>query len=637
MLAVWLVGVAGASVDEDVAKGWYLWRTGQSDAAAALASEIIAREPGSLAAHALNTAMQVVAGNGASVEAGYREWWGELPDDPVRRVALAWALTLRRTEKGAWCDEVVTLVSKVPEGEAHYWATLADQQRELRCTGQSDHAEAELRRLAKEPDGLGFAEGVLAKLDAGYIKPELPDELEQVWTDAPYRVDRAGVLWKDSVSGPAKAAAKRVASRALDAAVASSDPVRVHAALVAYQVAEDKKQVAMAQARLKQLDPAADPLLVRSVDDVADPEIYTAIDACTRGLDAAMGLSCIDALGLPESGAIAAWAHYQRRRLNEGLSRSDAAYASARAAWQADPTHRFHARSFVRKALERNEDLALALEAADGVLFGRLPDDVATIEPALRPGLARDLDHRGQLLRLTGRPEEALADLSLAETLAHTPLRQLLVGIALAEAGRGDEAAPKLAYALTVAHADTARVTEARDALQALAKGWQAGGLQAMIDAAARTPKDEQPTHPLVGQKLVDAALLPAPVPPDPAAPKGAKAPPPGVRVIAVWASWVPESVASLDRLSTLSTQYREQGVTFVALDVDPTAVPPPEGLALETRYGGPAVLRQLRSVTLPTVIVVDGKGTVVAGLSPYDRGGLGLEKVLDGMVAEKL
>ena len=108
------------------------------------------------------------------------------------------------------------------EGEPHYWAVLADRQRELRCTGQSDHADASLRQMAKD-GGLGFSDGVLAKLDAGYIKEELPDQLQKVWTEEPHRVDRAGALWKDGVSGPARGPARKVATQALEAAMASSD------------------------------------------------------------------------------------------------------------------------------------------------------------------------------------------------------------------------------------------------------------------------------------------------------------------------------------------------------------------------------------------------------------------------------
>jgi hypothetical protein len=43
--------------------------------------------------------------------------------------------------------------------------------------------------------------------------------------------------------------------------------------------------------------------------------------------------------------------------------------------------------------------------------------------------------------------------------------------------------------------------------------------------------------------------------------------------------------------------------------------------------------MRTLRSVALPSVVVLDGRGQVTAALSPYDRGSLDLEQALDAIL----
>jgi tetratricopeptide (TPR) repeat protein len=642
---MWLLGLGiavAAGATDEVARGWYLWRTGQDEEALTLARELARKEPQSMRARALDIAMGVAASEGASVEAAYREWWGEAPSDPIRRTLLAYAITLRRPAPGAWCEEVATLVTPVVEGEARAMAWLADRERERRCTGKTGHADAALRSLVKD-SGPGWVDGVLAEMDAGYIKSELPDKLEKALAEQPERVDRVGSLWRKEVTGPAKAAARGVANRALDAALASDDPVLVHAALVAYRQAEQTKKVEQATLKLEQLDPGADPSLVRSISTLADPEIYARIDACPQLGDLAQAAECLSGLltdsAVAASGAVRAHAQLQRRLVLEALLRDDEAYQAAQAAYEADPTHRFNARSFVRLTLARASaqppaagapplDLELATEAADAVLFGRTAGGELTADQ--KSALARDLEARGRLLALTGRPEEALADLLEADRLAPNPERRLRVGIALAESGRGDEAGIVLAHALAgPASGDTALVTRAREALGKLAAGWDPGGMQAMIAAAGRKPGDKLPAHPLVGKTLTDAALLPTP---DADAPQA-----PSVGVLFVWASWSPDSLAALERVGALAERYRERGVRVVVLGVDaePPATPPEElaQLGVESRAVGPAAMRQLQSVALPTVVVVDGKGTVRAALSPYDRGSLTLEEILDGML----
>lgn len=650
MLLLWglrtALAAAGAETPEaEAQRGWYLWRTGQDEAATALAAELVAREPRSLPVLRLHAAMAVAAGEGASLEARTREWWGEDPADPVRRVGLAWAITWRHGEEGAWCDEVRALVEKVVEGEPHYWATLADRERERRCTGDTDHADAELIRL-QVAGGIGAADGVLAKVDAGYIKPELPDALAEVLAAEPWRVDRAAALWRDGVSGPARAAARKVARQALSSAEASDDPVVVHAALRAHRALGDAKAGQAVSARLKALDPGADPGRVRSEAELRDPEIYAKIDACVR-VAPVEARACLDGLAIPEAGSVAAYAAYQRSLVAQAASQPEEVFAQARAAHVADPSIRFHARVFARAVAARAdagaavppEELELAVAAASSALAGRVPQggaiDPASLSERVRAQVASDLMIRGRLLRAAKEAEGALRDFGWARSLDDparpSPVRQLLVGLALADLGRLDEAGLELAYGLAAEEKDTEAIRVARDALRPIAQGWVPGGVSGMIEAAQRAPGDEVPgPHPLVGQVLKDPALLPTP----PEAP-AADAPPTAARVIVAWAGWAPGSAEALGRVANLAKLYGPKGVEVVALDVASAESAWPEGVALEHRHIGAGAMRALRSVALPTVIVVDAQSRVVAGLSPYDPGTLDLETALDGLLPE--
>jgi tetratricopeptide (TPR) repeat protein len=633
---------------EEAGRGWYLWRTGQDAAAADLAAALLEAHPRSLPVRQLSAAMAVASGEGASLEVRTREWWGEEPDDPVRRVALAWAVTWRHAGEGSWCDEVSSLVGKVVEGEAHYWATLADRERERRCSGDTDHADAELARL-QAAGGLGWADGVLAKIDAGYIKEDVPDALAEVLDREPWRVHRVAALWGDGVAGPGKAGARRSAKQALSAAEQSDVPLEVHAALRAHLAMGDERAAEAAAQRLSQLDPAADVALDRSEADLQDPPIYGQIDDCVRLANTpGESLTCLGSLEIPASGSIAAHAAYQRTLVAQAANDDEALLVAAREAHLADPSIRFHGRALARLVAGRAageggvaaEDLELAIDAVGAALHGRVPSG-GEIDPAgptlperVRPKVASDLDLRGRLLLAADRPEEALRDLVWARTLSPSPVRRLQVGLALAAVGRRDEAGLELAHGLAVEVRDTEAIRLARDALRPIAEGWVPDGVRGMIEAAKRAPGDDDaPPHPLLGRKLDDASLLPTPPEePDPEAPRVE------ARVVVAYAAWAPGSVEVLSRVANLADKYGPKGVEVVALDVAAVEGGWPEGVDLadlEHRHVGPGAMRALRSVALPTVVVVDRRGQVVAGLSPYDQGTLDLEAALDELVPE--
>ncbi len=631
---------ASAGVTEDVANGWYLWSTGQDDAAHAVAAPLADAHPDLYDVHRLAVAMEVVQGNGASVEAHYREWWNEDRDDPVRRVSLAFVLAQRHGDKGGWCQEVEALLHPLNEGEPRYWAAVASRQKDLRCAGDAGHSDAELQRIAREvaaeskgaeAGGLGWADGVVARMRSTYIKEDLPADLERLFELEPHRVAEAGVLWADNASGPALAGARRAASKAMSAAVDGDDPSLVHAALLGYRAAGKDKQVEEAAARLASLDGDADVELVRSVDDVRDPEVYAAIDSCMRGFDRDSALGCLDGLPeVPESGAITAHWQGQRRALLEVARRPDEAFAAARAAWQADPTIRFNARLFAKSAVARAEDVQLAADALAVVVADRTPGD----DDGLKRSLAADLDLYTRARLALDLGAVAVDDQRQAYSLDPRPEYRTVLGLALAAADRPDDAALQLAHGLAVAFEDTALVTRGRKALDDVAADWMPGGMQAMIAEATRALGEEaRRDHPLVGSALPNLAWLPEAE--DAEEPGDDEVAPDPTFVFGLWAPWSDDSTQSLARLASIHERYADRGVEVRAIDVGIEATELPEDLTIGEVTGGAAAMRSLGLVALPSVVVTDYEGQVVDVIVGWDRASLQLEDALDDWLPE--
>jgi tetratricopeptide (TPR) repeat protein len=581
-----------AAASTDVALGWYQWRVGRDEDAWSTARAAAAARPDDLAAFQLLAAMEVARGAGPSFEVSVREQWGEAPSDPARRTRLATVVSLRHATPGPWCDEVKTLVTKVPPDDgAALWATLADRQRELRCSGTTDHADADLRRLLNAGSS-GWADGVLAKVEAGYFKDELPDELERLWAEHPDKLDRAGPVFAEGVLGYANAGMDKKAEEAL--------------------------------ARLKETDPEAEPPdldLTRSIDDVRDPEVYVAIAECKRQ-ELNSAIRCFDAITAPP-GPPTATLQFERRAALEGLRRFDEAHAAARAAWQADPTNRAYARFFVRSAVARQEDAELAVEAL-AIAMPVVPATMDEVPKDRRVAVASDLELRTQTLRLAGRTAEAIDGQRLALALDPTPERRLLLGLVLADAGAPDEAILQLAHGLVKAQVDTARISAARDALGTLAKS-RGSSMPVLVAEAGREP-GAMPDHALKGK------LFAAPEGWLPAAAEGAE---PAPVVLVTWGTIDPGWEAVLDRLEGLARLYQKNGVRFGAIGLDASPLTLPADLGVHVAQPGPTAAATVRSVAIPTALVLDAKGAVTTVLVPWDPKAMALEKALDQLTAD--
>lgn len=637
MLAL-IVGLMAAHAADPVgaealANGWYLWHTGQDDRARAVSSELHEADPSDLGAAQLYAAVHTSTGAGGYVEAHFRELWGVTPADPGARVSLAWAVSMRHDAEGTWCDEVTSLLSKVEDPAARYWAVQADRQRELRCTGETGHAAAELRRLAGSAD-LARGDSLVESMRTGYIKTEHAEDLEALLASEPHRVGATGALWADEVSGPGLQQARRHATRALKAALEGSDPSLVHAALVAYRQAGKDKQAQEALGRLATLDPDANPDAERSVDQVVDPPLYGAIDDILRSSSQGRALGELDALeGVPESGALAAHFHAARAAVLDLKKEADAAFAARRSAYQAEPKHRFHAEAFATAAAERAEDAELGLAAIDRVLDGRMEPG----EDARAKGiLARRLRVRAALLGALERHDDAISALYDALWLDPSSVGHLLVGGAWQRAERPEAAVIHLATGGS-GDVDEQTMLDARARLEALTAAPYPAAERILGEAGAK-PGSLDGRHAMVGKGFPVAERLPA----DPEPAEGEEAPEPrasGADVVVLTASWHEASIAALERAASIGERYAERGVRTVAWSVDALeehAERYPDDVAMEVEHIGPEVMAALGAVALPTVVIVDLDGSIESVLLGWDRGSLALESVLDAMLPDE-
>jgi len=634
---MWWMSLALAQ-GADVATGWYLWQTGQDEAAYAVADELLEAEvplEGEVAPFVI--AMAVDRDDGASTEAWLRERWADDRDAPARRVALAWGIALRHSaeeeadeEEGAplppWCDEVVVLTSKVIEGDHRYWAALADRQRELRCEGKTEHAEAQLRRIAKDGEN-GRWDAVLGELRAGYYKEGFHKEVEEMWAAEPQRLRHAGLAWADIAAGPARGAVRRVTNRALKEAVESGEPVQIHAAMLGYRSIGKDNAADEARAALVAADPDADPDVERSLDEVADPLVYDEIDDCVedaRTYDQA--LTCLRRVRVPDTGSIAAHYHAQLRAVHEYGEDDDRAFAAARDAWVADEAHRHNARVFADRAIERGEALDDAVRAAT-VVLGEVPEAPDELDDDARDELAADLLRLSKALVGAERGAEAVDHLQLATRLSSDPELPYWLGMALADAERVDEAVLVLVYALAEPIDDLGLVGEARRRVDELLGDWHPRGTKGALEEARRRLDSDAPRHPLVGDELPEELLeLPEPADDEEVT----------ATVLALYAGWRAPSLDALSRVVSIADHYGSRGVRAYGVDVGSVPMELPDDLALERLEGGSAAtMRALRLVALPSVVVLDADGEIREVIAGYSYKGLALEEALDAFVPE--
>jgi hypothetical protein len=196
--------------------------------------------------------------------------------------------------------------------------------------------------------------------------------------------------------------------------------------------------------------------------------------------------------------------------------------------------------------------------------------------------------------------------------------------MALAAAQRTDEAVVTLAYALAEEVDDLRLVGEARRVLDDALGDWHPGGMKGALAEVKRPLDEEGPTHPLVGQALPEGSLE------LPEAEEGSEV---QADVVLVVASWRPGAERAAERVVAIGERYAERGVRVHLLDVGQTPVTLDEGIELSTLSGDASTLRSLRLLAVPSVVVVDGRGTVRDLIVGYDSGDIAVEDALDAFL----
>jgi len=610
---IWVLSSLAAAMplDDDIARGFYLWETGRDAEATELAREIWLAHPDVPDAIELYAATQVAAGRGASLEAELRERLGRDTTDPLARVGLAWGLAYRHAKPGAWCDEAMSLVRSVQDDEAHAWATLAEREIEVRCKGTTDHADAELARLAADPDSPAWADGILARVESGYIRSELAEAASEVWDTAPEHLYRAAALWRDHVSGPSRRRARREAKQALAFAAESARPVWVWAALRAYRELGWEDEIAETEAHLARIDPGVDLELERDLHAITDPEAYAKIEECFDGDIESEIRACSAALESAETDAVRAYLHYRRFLALRAFDDFVPALDEAIAAFEADPTLLSYARSVVSVALDVEADV---IDETRGESVARAMERLIANEPEVeRAGStvarrwARDLLLAARLTERSGDPSRAASLYLRSFGFDPSPARRLELGRALADSRQSASAVLHLTRGLVEAMEVPDLIRAARDRLDALAPQWGRGDANDILQEAIGAPG---PDSPLQGEILEpDSWSWPAD-----------EGPSPTVRLVVLWGELFEESERRYAALKTVA-QYASQhdDVSAFAVDVGIRKASFPEDIELAHRSSGPLPVQSLRIVTVPSVLVLDAEYRLRDVISPFE------------------
>ncbi|MEN0067955.1 MAG: hypothetical protein AAGA48_37845 [Myxococcota bacterium] len=606
---------AATQLTEDVSRGWYLWETGRDAEAATLSKKLIRKHPDALPAVGLYAAMQVEASRGASIEATYREVFSQDPADPQGRVALAYAITFRHdaaaTYKRAngvpWCDEVEDLLKTVVDGEEHAWAVIAEREAEVRCRGTTSHADAELVRLSRNVNSPVWADGILARADAGYIRPELAELIEVMWGLYPDRLDRAPELFKQSASGPARGRARRVTKKALAFAAESSEPTWVWATIKAYRELGWEAEANEAQAHLLRLDPEAKLDLNRDRHTIHDPEAYGEIDACFAQPSETDIRTCSEALPETDVPAVAAYLHYRRFLALRAFGDEGAALKQAMAAHRAEPNLVSYARAVVVGALalkafdETTETVGRS--AVDSLLA--TPPDTEEMTSTRARRWSRDLELGARLMERLGNVSRAADLYRRSFTLDPTAPRRLRLGIALADAKQPAAAVLHLTRGIVEAMDEPELIRRARQRLDSLAPLWGRTNANAILREAIGGKGN---ANPLLGEVL-DADTWGWPE----------LTSKPAVRLVVVWGELFEPRGHRHEILRNVNAYAAQnKDVSAVALDVGIRKATWPGGVRMPHFSGGPLPAQSLQLVTLPTVLVLDGDERLKAVLSPF-------------------
>ncbi|MBT3220540.1 MAG: TlpA family protein disulfide reductase [Proteobacteria bacterium] len=599
--------------------GWveYLFGTQRYDEAAMLAEQLLQDNPDDLPTHRMYARVRGTGmREGGVVEAEYRAWLSQAPDNDVRKVALAQVLIERAGEEA--CEEVGQLLMPLPAKPKVAWEAISALHRAKRddtCPPQpTAKQEEEIRGKA------GAHPGIPRKLDDAAA-----DAFRDLWAEEPRRIGTAMWLWKGHYDGPALERAQLEALEAMDRITAGDDvpAIRKVAFAAMNGGSATYPKIEPAQARLDILDPGWAP---HRMPSGAEYGAMMALWEANSHIDPQHALGRLDALAVtfPTEGTMRVGLEYFRGERLKELGRDKEWIDALERGWRAAPEDGHTAYSFAYQAHDHGTSLVEALEAVES--------GIATLEqtrhkPQEWPWLvsygawlkahteqANNLRQlRTGILHKIGKEEGSKEGVAKSEVPLMDAQHHLDVGMAT----EGHEAARHLVRAAVMT--DDSAIREAAIATLDKRKVWFLAGLDAHLAAWLST--DTSTAWPMAfTTSVIEDTDQTGSHFPDVSFEVDGKtcrlSDYTGLRVVEVWATWCLPCVPGLVELDAVAAEYDGRGVTVIALGTDgerqaiDNAL---EGTSLNLIVGWAADgMDQTDTVSIPTVYVLDTDGMVL-------------------------
>jgi thiol-disulfide isomerase/thioredoxin len=574
------------------------------------------------------------------VKALYARWLAEAPEDPVRRVALAWAGVLAAPEAehgsvpgrpGPWCDEALALLAPLPEDPAVRGRALwLEQLVEERCDRDDTASRAALIAVAEADWHVRYA-AVDLRLEDGVDADDVR-AVEALLEADPWRADWLWCLWNDEAEGEGLEAARATALAMAGGAVASDDPALVYAGYLVARAASRRDLGDALSARMEALD--AERFLPPWPEEGAEhtPPEPAHLGTLEERLAALGSHPPRDAYTQKKGG----W-HSERARLLEGLGRADEALEDRRLAYRISPGFDVNL-DYARAALALDHQLRRARHALD-IAVGSYSTrdhtwgDVKTSLEDQRLFLAEALGLRAEVRRRLRHGEAARADAVHSLLVAETPAARLILG--LAEAGDKDQADESFQHlTLGLAAGGSGIVRLDADAEAALSQAWPdqgwwlPDGLTGWLDLVAVPPATREADE--ERRAFPDLTLTVEGV----QRPLSTFA---GPLVVDLWATWCGPCREALPQVDLLARLHPE--ITFLAVSVDDEPEAPAAYLSQTTSafvpaWAGHDAMAACGVSGIPAVFFLDAEHRVVAREGGFSPSGSGLEEGMRELLA---
>ncbi len=600
-----------AEVAALIADAYYLLRTDRAEQAAMIAGPLLAEAPEDPARHRLFVTVHVALLERGLLLQSYRAWLAEAPEEPLRRLSLAFVVATDRpvgmgTED--WCPELARLSLPMPaEPALRYWNLRVRREAILAgCPGDASTELAEILSLAPQwAEAAPYA--ALLRVQREPVDSELASSLAQTWRQQPWRLESAGPLWASTARGDALEQARKEALDAAERAVLSSRRADVDAARIAAVAAGEEGLAERLGRHLLLLDPTGPEPQWGPFREKLD-----SIEQVPQGNRQLLLLESLRAT-VPATGVQAARWHAMRGNSLASLGRMEEAWRSYSRAFELAP--KVYGTLWLQVAAQAGYQPRKALRYL-GRLLDQPPDlplvlgdDQRELGLAARAALYR---LQGELYLRLALPLEAADSWRLSLLMREDSSTHLKLGMLLSkQPGQEEEALAELLRGLAFA-APGAWTREKATALELWKRGrwWDPQGMPALVEGLARL--QAQPSPPSKGEEAASFPDLSFRI----AGVERRISDYPGPMVVDVWASWCRPCIVGLPRLEELARAFPH--VTVLALSVDEQEAtllhffstrPTP---AFTLGWAGVGAMQRLGISTIPTTYVLDAQHRVV-------------------------